>query len=176
MKMKAGQIIAPRRVEIVEIDRPAIEAGQILVQNRSGCLCGSDLPYFLVDREHPAIAGQIAPMLSLHECVGIVAESRCAEFREGDAVLALPYGQHGLAEYFPSEPAMAVPIPAEGPWDRIVLAQPLGTVVHALAKLGSLLNRTAVVVGQGPMGLLLTGMLARLGVRCLIAGVNPARA
>jgi threonine dehydrogenase-like Zn-dependent dehydrogenase len=176
--MKAGQIVAPRRIEIVEVDRPAIDPGQILVKLRSGCLCGSDLPYFFMDGEHPAVAGKtapLAPMLSLHECVGIVAESRCAEFREGDAVLALPHGQHGLAEYFPSEPGLTVPILAEGLWDRIVLAQPLGTVVHALAKLGSLLNRTAVVVGQGPMGLLFTGMLTRLGVRRLIAIDMDAR-
>jgi threonine dehydrogenase-like Zn-dependent dehydrogenase len=178
MKMKAGQIIAPRRIEVVEIDRPEIEPGQILVKTDKGCLCGSDLPYFYVDSEHPMIGGRTAPlepMLSLHECVGYVAASRCSEYREGDAVLALPYVHLGLAEYFPSDPARAVPIPNHGRWDHLVLSQPLGTVFHAVAKLGSLLNQTAVVVGQGPMGLLFTGLLTRLGVRHLIAIDSDAR-
>jgi 2-desacetyl-2-hydroxyethyl bacteriochlorophyllide A dehydrogenase len=175
MKMKAGQIVAPRHLEVVEMERPEIEDGQILVKTAKGCLCGSDLPYFQIDTDHPMLAGQhapLAPMLSLHECIGHVAASRCAEYREGDAVLALPYVHFGLAEYFPSDPARAVPIPADGPWDRIVLAQPLGTVFHAVAKLGSLINQSAVVIGQGPMGLLFTGLLARLGVRPLIA-IDP---
>src|SRR5262249_16541003 len=51
----------------------------------------------------------------------------------------------------------------------LVLAQPLGTLIHAVTKLGNVINQTAVVVGQGPIGLLWAGLLTRLGVRHLIA-------
>lgn len=176
MRMKAGQIVAARRIEIVEVERPSIGEGQILVKQRVGCVCGSDVPYFLDDRENPMTGGRTAPMppgFSLHECIGTVAESRAPRFREGDAVLALPAGgQLGLAEYFVADAERTVPIPPEDTRDEMVLAQPLGTVVHAVRKLGSLFDQTAVVIGQGPMGLLFTTLLPHLGVRHVI-GVDP---
>jgi threonine dehydrogenase-like Zn-dependent dehydrogenase len=173
MKMKAGQIVASRRIEIVEVERPTIGEGQVLVKQRVGCICGSDVPYFLDDRENPMTHGRTAPMppgLSLHECIGTVVESRTPRFREGDPVLALPAAGHsGLAEYFAANADHTVPLPKEDTRDELVLAQPLGTVVHAVRKLGSLFDQTAVVVGQGPMGLLFTALLPHLGVRHVIA-------
>lgn len=173
MKMKAGQIVAARRIEIVETERPAIGDGQVLVKQQVGCICGSDIPYFLDDHENPMTAGRRAPMppgLSLHECIGTVAESRSPRFREGDPVLALPLlGHAGLAEYFAADAERTVPLPKEDARDLLVLAQPLGTVIHAVRKLGSLFDQSVVVVGQGPMGLLFTALLPHLGARHVIA-------
>jgi threonine dehydrogenase-like Zn-dependent dehydrogenase len=84
MKMKAGQIVAARRIEMVEADVPFLEEGQVLVKQRAAAICGSDLPYFLDDRENPMTHGLQAPFrpgMSLHECVGFVAESRSPRFR-----------------------------------------------------------------------------------------------
>lgn len=49
------------------------------------------------------------------------------------------------------------------------MAQPLGTVIWAMRKLGNLLGKDAVVVGQGPNGLLIAHMLSNLGVRTIVA-------
>jgi len=171
-KMLAGQIAGPRRLELVEIPIPEIDEGEILVKLQLGSICGSDLPYFLFDRSHPALAGASAPlppMLSLHELVGLVTQSRSKRFKEGDRVLALPTIQHrGLAEYFVSSEDRAVPVPA-GPTNRLVLAQPLGTVVHACLKLPEVSGQTAVVLGQGPTGQLFTALLGHMGAAPLIA-------
>ncbi len=171
-KMLAGQITGIRRLELIEIPIPDIEEGEILVKLQVGSLCGSDLPYFLFDTSHPALTGALAPlppMLSLHELVGFVVHSRTERFKEGDRVLALPTIQHkGLAEYFVSSEDRAVPLPG-GPANRLVLSQPLGTVVHACLKLPEILGQTAVVLGQGPTGQLFTALLRHLGVRRLIA-------
>ena len=172
MKIWAGQIVAPRRVEIVPVAVPEPGEGQIRVRPRIGCLCGSDLPYYYADRRNPILDGRelpLAPSLSLHELIGTVDASRCEQFQEGDRVLALPYENHGLAEAFLSEPKRTVPLPPEATGDHLVLAQPLGTVFHAVNKLGPLINQTVAVVGQGPMGLLFTALLTRLAVRRLIA-------
>lgn len=64
---------------------------------------------------------------------------------------------------------MAVRLPDDCEADHLVLAQPLGTVFHAVNKFGRLINQNAVVIGQGPIGLLFTALLTRLGVRRLIA-------
>src|SRR6185436_5176919 len=137
-----------------------------------GSICGSDLPYFLFDTSHPALAGASAPlppMLSLHELVGTVTRSRSEQFKEGDRVLGLPTLQHrGLAEYFVSSDDRAVHL-AAGPAKRLVVSQPLGTVVHACSKLSDVSGQTAVVLGQGPTGQLFTAWLRHLGVARLIA-------
>jgi len=102
--MLAGQITGPRHLEMIEIEIPEIETGEILVQLQVGSICGSDLPYFIFDRSHPALTGVLAPLpptLSLHELVGFVAASRSDQFKERDHVLGLPTILHrGLAEYF----------------------------------------------------------------------------
>jgi len=169
--MRAGQIVAPRRVEWIELPIPEPGEGQVVVQLEAGALCGSDLCYFLGDREHPALAGltyPLPPMYSLHELVGRVTRSRSSRFQEGDRVLAVPPLQQGLAEYFVANSAWTVPLPP-GPAERLVLAQPLGTVVHACLKLGNLLGQTAVVLGQGPIGQMFTALLRRMGILRLVA-------
>jgi threonine dehydrogenase-like Zn-dependent dehydrogenase len=171
-KMLAGQIVGKRQLDLIEIPIPEIGAGEILVKLEVGSICGSDLPYFLFDTFHPALTGVIAPlppMLSLHELVGVVTESRSERFRQGDRVLGLPTIQHrGLAEYFVSSDDRAVSLPA-GPANRLVVSQPLGTVVHACSKLPEIAGQTAVVLGQGPTGQLFTAWLRHLGVARLIA-------
>jgi L-iditol 2-dehydrogenase len=177
--MQAGQITAARQLEFVEVPIPQIQSGEILVQLEVGSICGSDLPYFLVDTSHPALEGASAPlppMLSLHELVGVVSQSKSDRFKEGDRVQALPTVHHGgLAEYFVSSDDRAVHLP-DGPGKYLVVAQPLGTVVHACQKLPELLGQTAVVIGQGPIGQLFTALLRHLGVSTLIAvDVLPER-
>ncbi len=169
--MQAAQITRPHRIEWIELPIPEPEADQIVVKLEAGAVCGSDLPYFLGEREHPALESlsyPLPPLYSLHELVGRVARSRSSRFREGDRVLAVPPLQQGMGEYFAAYDAYTVPIP-EGPAERLVLAQPLGTVVHACLKLGNVLGQTAVVVGQGPIGQLFTALLRRMGVLRLIA-------
>ena len=170
-KMLAGQITGARRLEMIETPRPEISNGEILVQLQVGSICGSDLPYFLFDKSHPALTGASAPLpptLSLHELVGFVSQSRSEQFKEGDRVLGLPTIPHrGLAEYFVSSIDRAVLLP-NGDANHLVVSQPLGTVVHAWRKLPRGLE-TAVVLGQGPIGQLFTALLHQKGVGRLIA-------
>ena len=170
-KMFAGQITGARRLEMIEIPTTEISNGEILVRLQVGSICGSDLPYFLFDKSHPALTGASAPLpptLSLHELVGIVTQSRSEQFKEGDRVLGLPTIPHrGLAEYFVSSIDRAVLLP-NGDANHLVVSQPLGTVVHAWRKLPRGLE-TAVVLGQGPIGQLFTALLHQKGVGRLIA-------
>ncbi|HKE57752.1 MAG TPA: zinc-binding dehydrogenase [Pyrinomonadaceae bacterium] len=178
-EMLAGQIVGPRLLQLIELPIPDIADGEILVKLQVGSICGSDLPYFLFDTSHPAISGASSPLpptLSLHELVGVVAQSRNERFKEGDRVLALPTIPHrGLAQYFVSSDDRAVTLP-DGLANHFVLSQPLGTVVHGCNKLPELIGQTAVVLGQGPIGQLFTAMLHHLGVARLIAvDVLPER-
>ena len=168
--MRAAQIVAPRRFDIVDIADPEIGSeppGSILVKTQRSALCGSDMPAFALSHpssDYPLPAGQ-----SMHECIGVIAASKSDQYREGDEVLAFPRGKDGLAEYFVAHETATVALPEHDNKNRMVLAQSLGTVIWACRKLGNLLNHHTVVVGQGPMGLLMAHMLSNLGARTVIA-------
>ncbi|MCZ6795306.1 MAG: zinc-binding dehydrogenase [Planctomycetota bacterium] len=177
--MLAGRIVARGRIELVEAPEPELDhgsrasggqeggetGGEIIFQPRLACLCGSDLPYF--DGDHPEYPLSLGH--SLHEMVGTVVDSSGERFRPGDRVLAVPVDQRGLFERFRVDEERAIPLDESLPLDRAVIAQPLGTVLHALRKLPSLLGLDIAVVGQGPIGQLFCAALRNLGAREIIA-------
>ena len=168
--MKAAQIVAPRQIEMIDIDRPDISSdpeGTVLIKNHMNAICGTDMPSFVL--EHPADAYPLSPGMTIHECIGVVAASKSDRFKEGDAVLALPGRPGGLSEYFVANEAVTVPLVDFERKDCILMSQPLGTVIWACSKLGNLLNQDVVVVGQGPMGLLFTHLVSNLGAKTVIA-------
>jgi L-iditol 2-dehydrogenase len=104
--------------------------------------------------------------------VGIVMESHSPRFQAGDRVVAVPKGDQGLAEYYVAASSKAIVIPEPLVHSEAsLLIQPLSTVVYALDKLGDVADRTAVVVGLGPIGLLTTWLLLQYGAR--VVGVDP---
>jgi len=173
--MKAGQIVAPEKIEIVETERPDLKLERenpdrlkdlVLVRTVHTALCGSDHPAFLGPGNYP-----YPPGVSWHESIGIVERSWTKGCREGDLVLALPVGSSAMAEYFLGLGASATPLPDGLPREQLLMAQPLGTVLYCLRKLGHWINTEVAIVGQGPMGLLFTTMMRNLGA-ALIIGID----
>ena len=167
--MKTGQIVAPRQIEIIDIEQPNLADypdGTVMIKTVHSAICGTDMPSFVL--EHPADSYPLGTGLSIHEAIGIVTESTSDKFKAGDEVLALPRYIGGLSEYFLSDESVTLPLTDFPRKDCILMSQPLGTVVWACRKLPNLLNLDTVVVGQGPMGLLFTHMLSNLGARTVI--------
>src|SRR3954465_6497894 len=93
--MKAAQIVSRGRIQLVDAPEPrAPRAGEVVVTAETGCLCGSDIPFF-----SEAQAAYPLPMgLSLHEIIARVTESASPSYKAGDRVLAMPPGLFGCAE------------------------------------------------------------------------------
>lgn len=165
------------RIELVNHPEPRLESslidssapGEIIFQPEITCLCGSDLPYF--DDQFDGEAGLYPRQIghSLHEMVGTVTDANGRRFKPGDKVLCVPVNQVGLFERFIVSEDRAVPLDARVPAEEAMLAQPLGTVLFALKKLPSVLDKDVVVVGQGPIGHLFNLCLRNLGAREIIA-------
>ena len=182
--MKAAQIVAPRRIEIIDIDPSDISSapdGAVLIKTHLSAICGSDMPMFALEY-HPSDY-PMAPGMSIHECIGVIVASKSDRFKEGDEVLSMPpletvtgarflrarpLNIGGLAEYFLSHEDATVPLAKFDRKDYTLMSQPLGTVIWACRKLGNLLNQDTVVLGQGSMGLLMTHMLSNLGAKTVI--------
>jgi L-iditol 2-dehydrogenase len=168
--MKALQLVKPRQFHTVEIARPEIGDGQILVRLDKVVLCGSDIPKFT--GMWRGLHYPLPPGMPIHECVGTVVDSRSPRFQVGDRVVAVPKGDQGLAEYYVADDSKAIVIPEPLVHSEAsLLIQPLSTVVYALDRLGDVAGRTAVVVGLGPIGLLATWLLHEYGAH--VVGVDP---
>ena len=125
--MKVGQIVAPRQIEIVDIEQPNLADypdGTVMIKTVHSAICGTDMPSFVL--EHPAESYPLGPGLSIHEAIGIVTESTSDKFKAGDEVLALPRYVGGLSEYFLSDESVTLPLTDFPRKDCILMSQPLG--------------------------------------------------
>ncbi|MEA3226476.1 MAG: zinc-binding dehydrogenase, partial [Planctomycetota bacterium] len=169
--MRAIQIVEPRKIAMLDdAPRPEPDEGEVLVRCTHVGLCGSNMSQYTGtglwgDGEFPNPIGW-----SGHENIGIIAESRCDDWEDGDLVLANPEGPYGFAEYIVSRPPGIARLPQDAPDPAaLVVAQPLATVLRALTRTGGVINQTCAVIGQGPMGLIWTYMLRLMGAGTVIA-------
>lgn len=171
--MKAAQITARGRIALVDIATPSPpQDREVVVTAETGCLCGSDLPFFSeAQRFYPLPIG-----LSLHEIVGRVTASASPSFRAGDRVLAMPPGLLGCAEQLRLHDERLVRIDEDLSNESAVVSQPTATVLSALSTIPTVAGLTVAVVGQGPIGLLFDACLSSAGaLRVIGIDINAAR-
>ena len=143
---------------------PAEGPDRLLIRMTHAAVCGSDLHLL---HDSPADRFPLAPGCSGHECVGQIVSGGAAARGDG-SVLIIPPEDDGFAEYIVVEAHHAIPLPENLTLEEGLLAQQLGTVLHALKKIDNVIGKSVVVVGQGPAGLLFTTMLAQMGARTVI--------
>ncbi|MSP14810.1 MAG: hypothetical protein EXR62_17850 [Chloroflexi bacterium] len=163
--MKAAQYVAPGQIDIVEVPLPPLAPGQVLLRVDKVAVCGSDL-HELYDS--PVENYPYKPGRSGHECVATVESTSGTDVHTGDRVLVIPPGADALVEYLALEPRYLIPIPDSLNMEQGLLAQQLGTVIWCCRKLSNVLDKTVVVVGQGPAGLLFTTLLYHMGAKRII--------
>ena len=169
--MRAIQIVEPRKIVMLD-DAPGPEPaeGEVLVRCTHVGLCGSNTSQYMGLGFWSGGRFPLPPAWSGHENVGIIVESRCDQWKEGELVLALPVGSYGFAEYIVARPPGIARLPKDAADPAaFVVAQPLATVLRALTRTGVVVNQSCAVVGQGPMGLIFTHVLRLMGAATVIA-------
>jgi threonine dehydrogenase-like Zn-dependent dehydrogenase len=181
--MRATTIHAPRDIRVSDIEDPTITAPtDAVIKVTAGCICGSDLwPY---RGENPLDEGSTIG----HECVGVVEEvgSAVTSFRPGDFVIVpfdhcdntcahcragmqsactnLGFTVSGQAEYALVTQAEGSMVKTDGMPDPsmipslLTLSDVMATGWHAAVAAGVRRGGTAVIVGDGAVGL--CGVLA----------------
>ena len=169
--MKAIVFEAPRRLRLVDdAPVPAPEDRQVLVRCTHVGLCGSSMGAYTAEGCWAAARRPSAPGWMGHENVGVIVDSRHPDWRAGTRVLAQPKYWDGFAEYFVAAAEETVRLPEDAPDPgAYVVAQPLATVLHALSRTGPVIGQRCAVVGQGPIGLIFTEILSRMGAEQVIA-------
>ena len=91
--------------------------------------------------------------------------------RVGQRVVGWVRDQHGLSEYVVAERSQLLVVPEDLSDVDAVVAQPLACVICAVDRLGDVAGQRAVVLGQGPIGLLFDQVLVSRGA--VVTGVDP---
>ena len=162
--------MAPRKWELIERDKPVAESGSVLIRIERAAICGTDKQFYCgTEPPYPH-----EPGLPGHEAIGTVEFCPSGRYEPGERVLVWGYGLGMFQEYVvaPDERHLRLP---KGPEPEVILmSQLLGTVVHCLYKLDNVINKSVVVLGQGPVGQLFNACFRNLGARHII-GVDPLR-
>ena len=164
--MRAAQLVAPRQWELVEVDKPQIVAGHMLVRMERVAVCDSDQPPFSgIHEGYPQ-----APGAPGHEGCGIVEACPSGHYQEGERVLLWGFDRGLFQEYVLARDAGGcIRLPGDLPEETALMSQLLGTVIHSFYKLGNIIDHDVAVIGQGPVGLFFCAVLRNLGARRIIA-------
>jgi L-idonate 5-dehydrogenase len=105
---------------------------------------------------HPARYGPVVPGLENHP-----------HLRPGGdyfgSAATTPHRQGGAAEYLIVEEYMIRVLPDRLPLERAVLAEPLAVALHAVGLAGDIAGKRVLVIGAGPIGLLVIAAAASAG-------------
>ena len=167
--MKAAQLVGPKRFEFMDVGTPTPKDGECLIKMERMSICGSDIRHgygpIYPEEEYPLTVGR-----PCHECAGVVVESRTDSFREGQRVIVLPTNDMGgLVEYITSSPGRMIALPDHGDLTEWIMCQPSGTVLYSCQRMGSVLGKSVLVMGQGAIGLSFTMLTSLQGARQVIA-------
>ena len=196
--MKA--IVFPKkdRVEVAELPDPVAGPGEVVVRVRASGLCHTDL-----DVMHSNYGTSAFPVVPGHEYAGEVVEvgpgvanlapgarvvidpnlecGTCQACQRGWAHLCEHLGAYGVtvnggfAALSVVRADRVYPI-GDMPFDVAALAEPMGCVLNGLSPLEGRQIARALVIGTGPMGLLMGLALKVRGAgEVIMADLDPAR-
>jgi L-iditol 2-dehydrogenase len=159
--MRQAVLTGPRRLEIVEVDRPAPGPGEVLVEVVACGVCASELESW-TGRSEPTY-----PLRLGHEVSGTVASlgAGVETLAVGDPVGVWVAGQ-GYAEFVVARADHCFGA-GDAPLDT-VLAEPLACAVNAVELADVRLADDIVLVGAGFMGHLVQQLVALRGARQII--------
>ncbi len=201
MNMKALRYLAPNVAKTENIEEPLCDQDEALIRVHSAGICGTDLAIFV--GKHPRAK---APLVMGHEFAGEIVEIKSSEIDSevtvGDKVTVYPLLSCGhcwackngvshvcrdlkligidrdgaFAEYVNVPLDLILKFPEDLTYDQGALIEPLAVAVHAMEMAGEPDWQTAVVVGSGPIGLLVGLCLKHSGIETtIISDINAHR-
>ncbi len=189
----------PEKIEIREVEKPAPQESEVLVEIKRIGICGSDIHAYY--GKHPYIS---CPIVQGHEFSGRVAElgKGVTEFTVGDRVTVMPqltcgrcyqcqHGDYhicdslkvigcqsnGAAQEFLAVPQeLVVKLPDSIDYDYGAMVEPLAVGVHAVRRLSEVKGHNVLVLGAGPIGNLAAQATIALGANSvMIADISDVR-
>jgi len=190
--MKALTYLGPKHMELLDVPEVAPGKGEVKVALKSSGICGSDTHGYLgtTGRRTP-------PMVMGHESAGEVVElgEGVTKFAVGDRVVLFPikycghceYCQQHLENICPNRTFLGVmsengtfadyiclpehlllPMPAGMSYEYGALVEPFAVAYRAVSQAMPLKGQTLMVIGSGPIGLLIMMIAKNMGAEKII--------
>jgi threonine dehydrogenase-like Zn-dependent dehydrogenase len=158
--MRAAVLAAPRRIELVEVDRPAPGAGEALVRLEGCGVCGSNLVPW---QGREWFRYPFAPGAPGHEGWGRVAElgAGVAGLEVGDRVAILSGAAFAEYDVAAADRLVRIPDAVDGPFP----GEALGCGVNVLRRSGLRAGDLVALVGAGFLGLVALRLATLAGAR-----------
>lgn len=161
--MKAARVVARRTIEFLEVpEPPALEEGEVQIKLESLSICGSDI-YLEYDAELPEEDYPFLPGAPMHECAGVVVDSRDPQYDLGQRVIVIPRDVAGMQEQVVQTADRLIKLPEWGDLSEWVMCQHSGTALFSARRWGNPMGRRIAVLGQGGIGLTFTMIAERQG-------------
>jgi L-iditol 2-dehydrogenase len=198
--MNAALFYGPGDVRFERIEVPRPGPGEVLVKVEAALTCGTDIKTY--QRGHPKMIKRV-PSTFGHEFSGSIVEvgEGVTKFKPGMRVAScnaapcqecfycktnrqnlcenLVILNGAYAEYIVvPEPIVKynlLEIPDHMSYQEAALAEPLGTAIHAMDETNIKQGDTVVVIGSGPMGLMLSRLAHLRGARVILLGKGKER-
>ncbi len=194
--MKAAVFTGEPGISLEERPRPKVGPGEALIRVKYAGICGSDL--YICSGSNPRVKPPVVPG---HEFTGEIVEtdfpglkpgdrvavepllacSRCSACRRGayhvcrDLRLLGVQVDGGFAEYVAVPVDRIVKLPPGLSFENAVLTEPLAVAIHGLRQAVLELGDRVVVLGGGPVGLLLAQVARLAGARVMVSEISPYR-
>ncbi len=193
--MKAYVLNEVGQLDLMEVPKPELKQGQVLVEVKAAGICGSDIPRIFVNGTYhfPTIPG--------HEFSGVVKEvfddalahwlgkrvgvfplipcMKCVPCQNKQYEMCMDYNylgsrcDGGFAEYVAVPARNLIELPNGISYEAAVMLEPASVGFHALQKVDLKHVKSVVVFGPGTIGLLAAQWLRGLGVpRIFLVGTR----
>jgi L-iditol 2-dehydrogenase len=190
--MKAAICKKPFEISLEEVPIPVPGPDELLIQVKASAICGSDIKAY--EGKHPLIH---LPLILGHEFSGVIVKKgkEANDLQEGDRVVVEPSFVCGkcffcqrmeyhlcedlkqlghqlpgsFAEYTLSKAKFTYPLPPTIAFENAALIQPLAISIHAADRAGIRNGQNVVILGMGPIGLLLLQVIRKRGARVLVS-------
>lgn len=166
--MKAARVVARRKIEFLDVPEPGpLDEGQVQIKLEALSICGSDI-YLEYDAELPEEDYPFVPGAPMHECAGVVVESRDSDYKEGQRVIVIPDEVAGMQEQVVQTADRLIKLPEWGDLSEWVMCQHSGTALYSARHWGNPMGRKIAVIGQGGIGLTFTMIAERQGAQQIV--------
>ncbi|MFW6294317.1 MAG: zinc-dependent alcohol dehydrogenase [Halanaerobium sp.] len=181
--MKAARLESLKNLKVVEIDKPELKAGEVLVRVKAGGICGTDMHIFAKENAFSHHLG--------HELSGevVAAKSSDYDFKAGDRVVidnatncgVCKFCKNGQPEYCSNirnllmeerlsfQEYVAVPARSLYKFEDIsyqaaALAEPFTVALEMIETAAVKAGQDIAIFGPGPIGLMAAAYARKIGV------------
>jgi L-iditol 2-dehydrogenase len=203
--MRAAVYRGVNDVRVETVPRPEIGPGEVLVRIRACGICGTDLKKIHTgSHSAPRIfghemAGEIAAVgagvqgwnvgdrvMAFHhipcgDCYYCRKKTfaQCEIYKQVGCTAGFEPSGGGFAEYIRVKDWIVkrglVRVPDDVPFEQAVWIEPVNTCFKAIRNLHLVADETVLVIGQGPIGILLASLAQQSGATVLTSDLYPSR-